>query len=77
MSAVIDFTKKKCGDLQDWVMWKCIGDNILYNISWEDPRIDRELLTLGSEDTLLMLTSAGCNVWTICWKDLRRLSRST
>ena len=34
---------------------------LIYNICWEDPRIDRELLNISSNDHMLMITSAGCN----------------
>jgi S-adenosylmethionine:diacylglycerol 3-amino-3-carboxypropyl transferase/ubiquinone/menaquinone biosynthesis C-methylase UbiE len=50
------------GKLQDKLMFNLIGNQIIYNISWEDPRIDRALLKLGPDDVLMMLTSAGCNV---------------
>jgi S-adenosylmethionine-diacylglycerol 3-amino-3-carboxypropyl transferase len=36
--------------------------NLVYNTCWEDPRIDRQALTLGPNDTLAVITSAGCNV---------------
>ncbi len=35
--------------------------NLIYNACWEDPRLDRAALDLGSDDTVLMITSAGCN----------------
>lgn len=38
------------------------GHNLIYNTSWEDPRLDRVALDLGPEDSLLTITSAGCNV---------------
>lgn len=37
---------------------------LIYNICWEDPEIDRELLHLSNEDDVLMITSAGCNALT-------------
>lgn len=37
------------------------GSNLIYNCAWEDPRIDRELLELNQESTVVMITSAGCN----------------
>ncbi|HKJ46011.1 MAG TPA: BtaA family protein [Balneolales bacterium] len=37
-------------------------NNLIYNTSWEDPRIDRELLQLNDESRIVMITSAGCNV---------------
>lgn len=36
--------------------------NLVYNTCWEDPRIDRQALTLSPHDTLVAITSAGCNV---------------
>jgi len=35
---------------------------LVYNTCWEDPAVDRQALALGSGDTLLAITSAGCNV---------------
>lgn len=37
------------------------GHNLVYNTCWEDPRLDRQALHLGPDDTLAMITSAGCN----------------
>lgn len=34
---------------------------LIYNTCWEDPRLDREALRLGPDDTVLTITSAGCN----------------
>jgi S-adenosylmethionine-diacylglycerol 3-amino-3-carboxypropyl transferase len=36
--------------------------SLVYNTCWEDPAVDRLALNLGPEDTLLVITSAGCNV---------------
>lgn len=36
--------------------------NLIYNTCWEDPRIDRMALNLRADDTVLTITSAGCNV---------------
>jgi S-adenosylmethionine-diacylglycerol 3-amino-3-carboxypropyl transferase len=33
-----------------------------YNVSWEDPRVDCDLMKLNKKSSILMLTSAGCNV---------------
>lgn len=38
------------------------GRNLVYAACWEDPRIDRAALQLGPQDTVLAITSAGCNV---------------
>lgn len=35
---------------------------LVYNTCWEDPRLDREALGLRSDDTVVAITSAGCNV---------------
>lgn len=47
---------------QDKLMFALIGNTIIYNVSWEDPRLDCEMLDLHAKDTILMLTSGGCNV---------------
>lgn len=36
--------------------------NLVYNACWEDPAVDRQALALGPDDTVLVITSAGCNV---------------
>lgn len=38
------------------------GRHLVYNTCWEDPRLDREALRLGADDTVVVITSAGCNV---------------
>ncbi|HQU71885.1 MAG TPA: BtaA family protein [Calditrichia bacterium] len=35
--------------------------NLVYNTCWEDPRIDRQLLEIGTDSRILVITSAGCN----------------
>jgi len=35
--------------------------NLIYNACWEDPRLDRVALELTEADTVLVITSAGCN----------------
>jgi S-adenosylmethionine-diacylglycerol 3-amino-3-carboxypropyl transferase len=37
------------------------GHHLVYNTCWEDPRLDRAALDLGPNDTVVMITSAGCN----------------
>ena len=34
---------------------------LVYASCWEDPRIDRAALRIGPADTVLTITSAGCN----------------
>ena len=36
--------------------------SLVYNTCWEDPAVDRQALRLGPQDTMLVITSAGCNV---------------
>ena len=42
--------------------FRCVHrSNLIYNACWEDPRVDRVALELGPTDTVLVITSAGCN----------------
>lgn len=49
----------------EWVSGRVFNlvhrNNLVYNTCWEDPRLDRAALQLGPEDTVLVITSAGCN----------------
>src|SRR5262249_49604971 len=36
-------------------------NNLVYNTCWEDPRLDRVALKLTPNDTVMVITSAGCN----------------
>src|SRR5215470_11150417 len=36
--------------------------SLVYNACWEDPAVDRQALRITPQDTLLVITSAGCNV---------------
>ena len=36
--------------------------SLVYNTCWEDPAVDRIALELDADDTLVVITSAGCNV---------------
>jgi S-adenosylmethionine-diacylglycerol 3-amino-3-carboxypropyl transferase len=36
--------------------------SLVYNTCWEDPAVDRQALALNADDTMLVITSAGCNV---------------
>ncbi|OGV71904.1 MAG: S-adenosylmethionine--diacylglycerol 3-amino-3-carboxypropyl transferase [Lentisphaerae bacterium RIFOXYB12_FULL_65_16] len=51
--------------LQHWFDRRWFGlihdHNLIYNTCWEDPRIDRAALALTPDDTVLVITSAGCN----------------
>jgi S-adenosylmethionine-diacylglycerol 3-amino-3-carboxypropyl transferase len=47
--------------LQNKVFGLVHGNRLIYNTCWEDPRIDRELLGIGPESSVVVITSAGCN----------------
>ena len=51
--------------LHDWIGQRCFSAvhrrHLVYNTCWEDPRLDREALQLGADDSVLVITSAGCN----------------
>jgi S-adenosylmethionine-diacylglycerol 3-amino-3-carboxypropyl transferase len=36
--------------------------SLVYNTCWEDPAVDRLALDIGHNDTMMVITSAGCNV---------------
>jgi len=42
--------------------WR-FGNWFIYNISFEDPDLDRRHLSIGAGDQVLMLTSGGCNAF--------------
>ncbi|TLY50952.1 MAG: DUF3419 family protein, partial [Gammaproteobacteria bacterium] len=48
--------------LDQFVFNAIYSRNLVYNACWEDPAIDRKALALGPSDTLLVISSAGCNV---------------
>jgi len=45
----------------DMFLHQLLQRNLVYNICWEDPRIDRKLLEIRPGSRVLMITSAGCN----------------
>jgi len=47
--------------LRDWIFKNVHGGNLVYNICWEDPRCDREIMQIDSDSKIVMITSAGCN----------------
>ena len=49
------------------------GRNLVYNTCWEDPRIDRAALSLGPQDTILVITSAGCNALDYALAGVRKI----
>ena len=50
------------GDRVDQAVFDAIySRSLVYNTCWEDPAVDRQALHLGPGDTVLVITSAGCN----------------
>ncbi len=51
--------------LKEWISGRVFrfvhGNNLVYNTCWEDPRLDRQALALKPTDTVMVITSAGCN----------------
>ena len=49
----------------DWISNKVFktvhGNNLVYNTCWEDPRLDHVAMDLGPDDSVMVITSAGCN----------------
>lgn len=49
----------------DWIGRRCFSlvhqRNLVYNTCWEDPRLDRQALQLTPQDSVMVITSAGCN----------------
>ena len=46
---------------------------IVFNMSWEDPEMDRRAFQLGPEDTVVSITSAGCNPLNFLCQSPKRL----
>ena len=49
------------GCIQDPISRLFYRNRLVFNACWEDPRIDRQLLALGNDSKVAMITSAGCN----------------
>lgn len=47
--------------------------SLVYNACWEDPAVDRLALNLGPDDTVLVITSAGCNALDYALQAPRRI----
>jgi betaine lipid synthase len=48
--------------VHDKLMFKFLGKAYIYNVSWEDPRMDHRVFNLNEEDHIITIASAGCNV---------------
>ncbi|KAF8821081.1 hypothetical protein IE077_002480 [Cardiosporidium cionae] len=47
--------------VSDGLLWLCVGNSFLYNISWEDPQIDIRALQFQNNEKVITLCSAGDN----------------
>jgi S-adenosylmethionine-diacylglycerol 3-amino-3-carboxypropyl transferase len=47
--------------LDAWVFARLWSNFLVYNTCWEDPAVDRQVLQIGADDRVLVITSAGCN----------------
>lgn len=47
--------------------------SLVYNTCWEDPAVDRQALCLTPDDTVLVITSAGCNALDYALAGARRV----
>ena len=47
--------------------------SLVYNTCWQDPAVDRQALQLGPEDSVLVITSAGCNALDYALQGPRRI----
>jgi S-adenosylmethionine:diacylglycerol 3-amino-3-carboxypropyl transferase/ubiquinone/menaquinone biosynthesis C-methylase UbiE len=46
----------------DSVMFRFLNKTYIYNVSWEDPRMDHRVFNLDEQDHIVTIASAGCNV---------------
>ena len=58
---VKNVTKKLISHTHDFMFNMVHSHCLIYNVCWEDPRIDRQVLNLNSDSKVVVLTSAGCN----------------
>lgn len=49
------------GRFHDALFAALYSRSLIYNACWEDPAVDRAALALGPGDTVLVITSVGCN----------------
>jgi S-adenosylmethionine-diacylglycerol 3-amino-3-carboxypropyl transferase len=52
---------------------QAIFRGLVFPLCWEDPEVDARALSVGARDTVLMVTSAGCNVLNALLQGPRRL----
>ncbi|MFN0135496.1 MAG: DUF3419 family protein [Phycisphaerae bacterium] len=52
---------------------RVVFNGIVFNMSWEDPEMDRRAFRLTSDDTVISITSAGCNPLNFLCQNPKRL----
>jgi S-adenosylmethionine-diacylglycerol 3-amino-3-carboxypropyl transferase len=55
-------TNRALDQLNDHLFNSIYSRSLVYNSCWEDPAIDRQVLNIGPDDHVMVITSAGCNV---------------
>lgn len=64
---------KKCYDACAFHGTRIMTHPLQYNQTWEDYSVDQAALEVNSNDTVLLLTSAGCNVLNTLLEDPRKM----
>jgi S-adenosylmethionine-diacylglycerol 3-amino-3-carboxypropyl transferase len=62
MTLSSSLTKRMSARMNERVFDALYSRSLIYNTCWEDPAVDRQALGIAGEDTMLVITSAGCNV---------------
>lgn len=47
--------------IHDKLMFNFLNNTYIYNVSWEDPRMDHRVFNLKEDDHVITIASAGCN----------------
>jgi betaine lipid synthase len=53
--------------------YRQFNDQYIYAFTWEDSRVDQRILKVNSEDVILALTSAGCNILSFALERPKRI----
>jgi S-adenosylmethionine-diacylglycerol 3-amino-3-carboxypropyl transferase len=69
MPTVLDMPVSHSRDLLERLVFR----GIVFNMSWEDPEMDRRAFNLTSNDTVASISSAGCNPLNFLCQNPRRL----
>jgi len=57
----MQISKALVNNTHDFIFRAVHSHCLIYNVCWEDPRIDRQILELKDDSKVVVLTSAGCN----------------